>query len=153
MDDKPREIRLRGRLVSALYTEAMLLADEARAYFDQYGKAERAPLDPFARVNFSCESLKVTTRLMHVLAWLLTERSVEMGQMTREAALSSQRRLGDAVESDPQVVATLPAQAIALIEATNDLYWRVRRLDDEAPFPTPAASPALGLLDRLERAF
>lgn len=153
MDEKPREIRLRGRLVNGLYTEAMLLADEARAYFDHYGKTEREPLDPLSRVNFSCESLKVTTRLMHVLAWLLSERSVEMGQMTREAAESSQRRLGDAVASDPDVVATLPPQAISLIAATEDLYQRVRRLDDEAPFPTPSASPALGLLDRLERAF
>ena len=153
MDEKPREIRLRGRLVNGLYTEAMVLADEARAYFDHYGKTERAPLDALARVNFSCESLKVTTRLMHVLAWLLSERSVEMGQMTREAAESSQRRLGDVLESDPEVVASLPPQAIALIESTRDLYLRVRRLDEEAPFPTPAASPALSLLDRLERAF
>lgn len=153
MDDKPREIRLRGRLVNTLYTEAMVLADEARAYFDHYGKTERAPLDPLTRVSFSCESLKVTTRLMHVLAWLLTERSVEMGQMSPEEAASSHRRLGDAVASDPQVIATLPQQAIALIEATTDLYLRVRRLDEEAPFPTPAASPALSLLDRLERAF
>lgn len=153
MEERPREIRLRGRLVNALYTEAMVLADEARAYFDHYGKSERAPLDPLARVNFSCESLKVTTRLMHILAWLLSERSVEMGQMTREAAEDSHRKLGEVAETDPQVLASLPAEAVALIASAQDLYERVRRLDDEAPFPTPTASPALGLLDRLERAF
>jgi len=144
---------MRGRLVNALYTEAMVLADEARAYFDHYGRTERDPLDPLTRVTFSCESLKVTTRLMHVLAWLLTERAVEMGQMSPEQGTSSQRRLGEAAASDPAVVAMLPAQAVQLIEAAQDLYMRVRRLDEEPPFPTPAASPAHSLFDRLERAF
>ncbi len=153
MDDKPREIRLRGRLINALYTESMVLADEARAYFDGFGKAERDPLDPLTRVNFTCESLKVTTRLMHILAWLLTERAVEMEQMTLDAAKASHGRLGDVAATDPIVLATLPDQAIALIEASQDLYLRVRRLDEEAPMPVATASPALGLLDRLERAF
>ncbi|MBX9815950.1 MAG: DUF1465 family protein, partial [Sphingomonas sp.] len=42
------------RLVSQLYTEAMLLADEARGYFDEGGRAEREALEPMARVAFSC---------------------------------------------------------------------------------------------------
>ena len=45
MDDSfepmPLEARITPRLVDALYTEAMLLADEARAYFDDAGRDER----------------------------------------------------------------------------------------------------------------
>src|SRR6185503_14613392 len=66
--DKPQaEVRITSRLIDALYTEAMLLADEARSYFDDAGRDERATLEPFARVGFACESLKVTTRIMHIV--------------------------------------------------------------------------------------
>lgn len=153
MNEGPREIRLRGRLVNGLYTEAMLLADEARGYFEHQGREDRGTLDPLARVTLSCESLKVTTRLMHVLAWLLTERAIELGQMSDEEAMASARRLGDAAASDAESMAGLPRAAIALIDASQDLYARVRRLEVETPVEAPTASPALGLLDRLERAF
>ena len=153
MDDGPREIRLRGRLVNSLYTEAMLLADEARAYFEHQGRADREMLDPLARVSLSCESLKITTRLMHVLAWLLTERAIEVGQMDADEAAAAARRLGDATPSDAASIEGLPAPAILLIDASQDLYGRVRRLETEAPESASGVSPALSLLDRLERAF
>lgn len=54
------------KLVDGLYTESMLLADEARSYFDS-DRARSISLAEVA-VAFSCESLKVTTRLMHVIA-------------------------------------------------------------------------------------
>ena len=58
------------KLINALYIEAMVLADEARAYFDLHSRESRNQMTPLQRVGFSCESLKVTTRLMHVIAWL-----------------------------------------------------------------------------------
>ena len=74
--DRPEpQVRITSRLIDSLYTEAMLLADEARSYFDDAGRDERAILEPFARVGFACESLKVTTRIMHIVAWLLTQRA------------------------------------------------------------------------------
>lgn len=153
MSEGPKEIRLRGRLVNSLYTEAMLLADEARGYFEHQGRGDREELDPLARVTLSCESLKVTSRLMHVLAWLLTERAIELGQMSDEEAAAAARRLGDAAPSDVLSIQGLPPAAITLIDASQDLYARVRRLEVDAPLDVPTASPALSLLDRLERAF
>lgn len=64
----PDAFTLHRRLVDSLYVEAMVLADEARGYFDQLGRDERDALEALSRVAFSCESLKVTTRLMHVIA-------------------------------------------------------------------------------------
>src|SRR6187402_1540029 len=55
-------LALNRKLVDSLYVEAMLLADEARSYFDVNGRAERDALPPMQRVGFSCESLRVTTR-------------------------------------------------------------------------------------------
>src|SRR5688572_10723918 len=91
---------LTAKLVASLYTEAMLLADEARSYFDSNGRSDRDSLDPVDRVGFSCESLKVTTRLMHVIAWLLTQRAVEDGDLSRIQARDSDHRLGEAPQTD-----------------------------------------------------
>jgi regulator of CtrA degradation len=145
------EIRITPRLVDSFYTEAMLLADEARSYFDDAGREDRISLDPFVRVNFACESLKVTTRIMHIVAWLLTQRAVESGEIAFREGRRPERRLGHAQESDPEVVARLPEQARRLIGSSVDLYARVKRLDEGNVAEEPAQSPARALMGRLER--
>lgn len=147
------EMRITPRLVDQLYTEAMLLADEARSYFDEAGRDDRQSLEPFARVGFACESLKVTTRIMHIVAWLLTQRAIETGELTRIEGQRPERRLGRANESDEKVVALLPEAAQALIRQSIDLYQRVRRLDEGQVASPPATSPARALMGRLERDF
>src|SRR5687767_15671787 len=106
-DDFGPQARITPRLIDSLYTEAMLLADEARAYFDETGRDERNTLEPFARVGFACESLKVTTRIMHIVAWLLTQRAVETGEIAERDGRRPERRLGHASDSDPLVVEQL----------------------------------------------
>ena len=103
------QARITPRLIDSLYTEAMLLADEARAYFDEAGRDERQTLEPFARVGFACESLKVTTRIMHIVAWLLTQRAVETGEIHAADGRRPERRLGHANDSDPLVVEPIAA--------------------------------------------
>ena len=145
------EIRITPRLVDSFYTEAMLLADEARSYFDDAGREDRISLDPFVRVNFACESLKVTTRIMHIVAWLLTQRAIESGEIAFREGRRPERRLGHAQESDPEVVARLPDAAQRLIGSSIDLYGRVKRLDEGNVAEEPAPSPARALMGRLER--
>jgi regulator of CtrA degradation len=145
------EARITPRLVDAFYTEAMLLADEARSYFDQAGREARSELEPFLRVGFACESLKVTTRVMHIVAWLLTQRAIETGEIPARQGRRPERRLGNAGESDPAVVAQLPPAAQRLINSSADLYSRVKRLDEGTMFEEPAQSPARALMGRLER--
>jgi regulator of CtrA degradation len=145
--------KMTARLVDSLYSEAMLLADETRAYFDDHGRAERESLDPLGRVSFTCESLKVTTRLMHVIAWLLTHRACESGEIGVEQTRVPLRRLGFAADSDDTQSRSLPLSARALISASRELYDRIRRLDDGIEAPTPVVSPARALMERLDRAF
>jgi regulator of CtrA degradation len=154
MDDSvPLEpqVRMTSRLIDSLYTEAMLLADEARSYFDDVGRDDRAALVPFARVGFACESLKVTTRIMHIVAWLLTQRAIESGEIPLRSGRRPERKLGHAQDSDPAVVEQLPEAAQRLINASADLYARIKRIDEghmEAEVPQ---SPARALMGRLER--
>ena len=145
------EVRITPRLVDALYVEAMLLADEARAYFDDVGKGERLLLDPFVRVGFACESLKVTTRIMHIVAWLLTQRAIETGELHQVEGRRPERRLGNATASEPKVIEQMPPAAQRLIHASSDLYARVQRLDEGQLDDEPMQSPARALMGRLER--
>jgi len=145
------QVRITSRLVDSLYTEAMLLADEARSYFDDIGRDERANLEPFARVGFACESLKVTTRIMHIVAWLLTQRAIESGEIPMLEGRRPERRLGHAAESDPAVVSQLPESAQRLISSSSDLYARVKRIDEGSFEEDAPQSPARALMGRLER--
>ena len=147
------ESRVQRRLHDALYVEAMLLADEARGYFDDGSRIEREMLAPMARVAFSCESLKVTTRLMHVIAWLLTQRAVAAGELRPREALDPARRLGTAPLSDAESLAAMPTGARRLIDASIDLHRRVARLDAVQEFDMVAVSPARSMQQRLALAF
>ncbi len=149
----PSDTSLSRRLAESLYTEAMLLADEARSYFDRIGRTERDMLPALARVGFSCESLRVTTRLMHVIAWLLNQRAVVAGEITAAQAAMPERRLGPCQASDPEIVATLPDCARALIRASEELYARVLWFDRRLEGAVAAGNPVSGLIARLENAF
>jgi regulator of CtrA degradation len=150
--DMPQpQARITSRLIDSLYTEAMLLADEARHYFDEAGRDERATLEPFARVGFACESLKVTTRIMHIVAWLLTQRAIESGEIASRDGRRAERRLGHAQDSDPAVINQLPPAAKRLINSSADLYARVKRLDEGGLEAEAPQSPARALMGRLER--
>jgi regulator of CtrA degradation len=151
-NDMPEpQSRIAPRLIDSLYTESMILADEARAYFDEEGREERSALPPFVRVGFACESLKVTTRIMHIVAWLLTQKAVETGEIKGADGRRPERRLGKANDSDPAVVEQLPDSARRLVNASVDLYARVKRLDEGQMADEPVASPARALMGRLER--
>ena len=147
MDHMDTASPLKRRLVEALYEEAMFLADEARAYFDEHGQDDRNKMEPLLRGGFSCESLKVTARLMHVIAWLLVQRAVDAGEISTFDARQPARRLGHASASEPDIVGQLPEDAQNLIAQSNQLYERVRRLDAGMSL---SESPAQSLMRRLE---
>jgi len=122
---------LYSRLVDNLYVEAMVMADEARAYFDGPGLEDREDLDVVVRLSFACESLKVTTRLMHVIAWLLTQKAWQRGEVGGEALESERYRLGEAAPTEEDVVMAMPSRARRLVEDSQSLFERVRRLQDK----------------------
>ena len=146
---------LTEKLVDGLYAEAMRLADSARRYFDEEGRIDRERLGPVERVQFSCESLRVTTRLMHTVSWLLNRKAVAAGELTEEEGQHPDRRLGRAGEAiaDPETLAALPEEALAIIEASVDLYDRVRRLDETLVVEEVPLSPARQLQGKLDQAF
>jgi regulator of CtrA degradation len=142
---------LSDRVAETLYTEALLLADETHAYYDMAGRAERARLEPRERVQFACEALKATTRLMHVIAWLATRRAIAAGELAEGDPRSPERKLGESAPSDTRVLGAMPTSARRLILAGIDLHERVGRVAAGIEAPIAAASPARALLQRLEQ--
>ena len=90
---------------------------------------------------------------MHVIAWLLTQRAVEVGELSPDGARDPARRLGTAVESDEATLARLPADARRHVEASIDLYARVARLEAANDQAEAVVSPARALHTRLNQAF
>ena len=88
---------------------------------------------------------------MHIVAWLLTQRAIESGEIPLREGRRPERRLGHAQDSDPLVVRTLPPAAQKLINSSADLYARVKRLDDGGLETEAPQSPARELMGRLER--
>jgi regulator of CtrA degradation len=145
--------RIHRRLIDSLYVEAMLLADEARGYFDELGRNEREAMDGLGRVAFSCESLKVTTRLMHIIAWLLTQRAVDAGELAPGEARIPSRRLGTAPETERETLDGMPPQAAGLIRTSIELHRRVARLDESLDEIQSVPSPARSMIERLASSF
>src|SRR3546814_11868611 len=103
--------RMSLKLLDSLYVEAMVMADEARAYFDQQGDRDREEMDIMLPVSFSCESLKVTSRLMHVIAWLLTQSAVPNGEYRWSDVANPRHNQGEQAASATAVVERFPLPA------------------------------------------
>ena len=150
------EHQLTPRVIAALYTEAMVLADEARSYFtaDRTAQVTGKMVDAVA---FSCESMKVTTRLMHCIAWLLNQRAAEEG---RGDGAAVRRGLGYTPPSDPELTSHLPDEARVLIAQSESLYARLIRLHATLEATRGGFEPARGndnhpvgaLMNRLQAA-
>jgi regulator of CtrA degradation len=141
---------LTPKLLDALYTEAMLLADEARSYFDRDHLSGN--LSPEISVAFSCESLKVTTRLMHSIAWLLNQKAIRAGEIADDAH-DGARDLGYAPASDGFQVGRFPEEAQTLIAASEDLYFRLQRFSGKMRDAAIAIPAPLEMIERIRASF
>ncbi|WP_082788349.1 DUF1465 family protein [Sphingorhabdus sp. M41] len=148
-----RESLLTLRLMDALYTEAMVLADEARSYFESGRFNDETDSGDLLVVSFSCESLKVTTRLMHCIAWLLNQKALQSGELSEGEVWNHDRRLGDAPVSDPRMVNRFPKEARQIIMASEELFLRLQRLSTRLEQEIEDESAVQDMFRRLKSAF
>lgn len=117
-------------IVEALYNEALLLADEVRGAFDLSGRLDAASVDEdLARIALSCEALRTTTRMMHVIAWLLNQRAFFKGEISQLQLRRHGRLPHRSARSDPSHLSMLDPALRGLIATTERLYARIERLD------------------------
>lgn len=134
--------------VENLYVEAMLLADEAHAAFAAQRDLGRANGDALSQIGLACESLKTTTRLMHVIAWLLHRRAMFAGD-PGAGPNDSAARIGEPVAADWDVCARFDISVRRIISASERLFERIAAI--EAGWEAPRALPPVQqLLAQLE---
>lgn len=120
--------------VEKTYREALDLAVRARAYLASRlggGKAEHSA-DLAAQISYAAETMRMTSRLMHVIAWGLNRRAVRAGELSEADVQAPDRRLGGAEVclgdgiGDP---AALPGAVREMVDISEDLYTRALRLE------------------------
>ncbi len=74
----------------SLYAEGMALVEETASYLDGPGRAASKVLPRQVSVLYAAESMRLTTRLMQMASWLLLQRAVNNGEMTRDQVMSEE---------------------------------------------------------------
>lgn len=143
-------------IVEELYCEANILADEVRAVFAP-AVSELMPPDLPLRRAIECEGLKATTRIMHVLAWLLNYRAFLAGQMS-DSQWAKHTNLPPDRAPCAQMMDLIDLPTQVLIAETQRLHARVARIDREfranASANPRAGVPSIGSInERLDRHF
>ncbi|MBX6323761.1 MAG: DUF1465 family protein [Rhodospirillaceae bacterium] len=128
-DEAPRVVFFDGT-----WRESLSLIEAARDWLNDAEAA--AALDRRARAQLlvSCESMRLTARLAHIMAWLFVQRAVAAGELPPGAAMRPENRLGDPEVcgvSGPrrETEALLPARLRELLDSSLRLYERIARLD------------------------
>jgi regulator of CtrA degradation len=133
---------LNPRIIEALHLDALRLAEQVRACFEQL-RRETMPVGPrsanddenpdlqedLARVQLSCEALRATTRVMHCLAWLLNHRAFFAGELSVLQLRRHGRLVANFPMSEPDIVASLPHEAQFCVHESERLYERIQRLE------------------------
>jgi len=117
------------------YDEAVGLLEEARGYFAVLEPLERRGLAVPERLKLCTESMRMTARLTQIMAWLLMQRAVHAGEVTREEALAGTVTLADVDVCMQQAESGwdgLPRRLVGLLDRSQRLYLRVARLDELA---------------------
>lgn len=152
--------RLAGsQAFSSLFRDGMALVEETATYLDRQGRSDSRQLSRAGSLAYAAESMRLTTRLMQLAAWLLLQRAINDGEMSAERAAPEKAK----VKLDGLASATkgsgwddLPAQLQDLIGRSIDLQERIRRLDGAIGPDNPANSqdnPVEQQLGRIAEAF
>jgi regulator of CtrA degradation len=120
---------------SRTYDEAMTLLVEAREYLTYREPIDRQHLVAIDRMRFCCETMRLTTRLTQIMAWLLAQRAVHCGEISQEEALGDHQALAElavCMRGEEAELTNLPQRLIGLMDKSLRLYVRVARLDELA---------------------
>jgi regulator of CtrA degradation len=111
------------------YRETMTLLLEARDYMRFREPVDRGAMPDDQRLLVNCEALRVTSRLTHIMAWLLVQRAVHAGELTAAEAAAEDHRLAGQSVCRAHAVAAMPPDLQKLLDRSYSLYTRVERLD------------------------
>ncbi len=116
------------------YSEALALTEEAYAYLSAICHGDVGAASAIEDLRLRSEAFRLTTRLMQVVSWLLTQRAIHAGELSaEEVAEDDDYRLGAArvCRDDSQHRhPTIPSTMSDMLDRSLNLYVRVARLDE-----------------------
>jgi regulator of CtrA degradation len=135
--EKPFAISFAEKMVAsdgfkALFSEGMALVEGTASYLDGEGRRESRDLQRSAALAYASESMRLTTRLMQMTSWLLLQRAVNEGELTRVEAEVEHRKVRlspSETAAAPEMLALLPARLVELIQQSVRLQSRIVKLD------------------------
>jgi regulator of CtrA degradation len=162
---KPFAISFAEKMVASdgfksLFAEGMALVEGTASYLDGQGRTQSRELQRGAALAYASESMRLTTRLMQITSWLLLQRAVNEGELTRSEAEKEHRKVKlqpSETASAPEMQALLPADLNELIQASIRLQARIMKLDEllrtaETPAEEPQDNPVAQQLSLLQAA-
>lgn len=139
-----------------LYREGMGLIEEVASYLDGEGRNESRVLGREASFLYATESMRLTTRLMQLASWLLLQRAVNEGEISKENARSEKEKVKFSAtpsERGGPGYDHLPATLRLYIDKGDRLFDRVMQFDTLERGKMPELDPgtANGIADQLAR--
>lgn len=115
-----------------IYRETMDLLEEAKHYHAYKFKRQVRHLVPVKRLEITKESLRVTSRLSHTMAWLMAEKAIINEELLRAEFEKSIKPLSeeDTCVQPPDIpIDDCPNGLISLMDRSFDLFMRATRLE------------------------
>ncbi len=145
-----------------LFQDGMTLVEESASYLDGFGRENAKGLPRASAMLYGSQSMRLTTRLMQLASWLLLQRAVNEGEMSKEQIIEEKKKIKfeehqDNTENQPWD--DLPVEFIELVNRSLALQNRVMTLDAELyghstdKQETQSANPVSQQIDLLSTAF
>ncbi|MFT0859106.1 DUF1465 family protein [Ancylobacter sp. G4_0304] len=124
------ERRLASRAFAELFAEGMALVEEAAAYLDGTGRVESRDLSRTALTAYAQQSMRLSTRLMQLAAWLLLQRAVAEGDMRPQDARRESAKIDlEGPAPDEEQEELLPTTLRDLVRRGYELQRQIQRID------------------------
>ena len=116
------------------YDEAFELLVEARNYVEHHVPAFKYSNDPPDPVAMTKETLRLTSRLTQVMAWLMAQRALQEGEIAEDEFVEDKYRLEGhdiCLKRAFEDLDDLPDGLYDLMNRSYSLYSRINRLDEQ----------------------
>ncbi len=151
-----------SRQFQEVFQEGMGLIEETANYLDGQGRQDVRELDKQGSVTYASQSMRLTTRLMQLASWLLLQRAISSGEISRAEAEQEKGRisLDDMGEGQPLTGEDKMPEALKeLVGRSLRLHERILTLDvmiaeqDETLLTGEAANEVNTHIDMIQKAF
>lgn len=122
---------------SLAFIDARLQAAHDLLHATHYYVKWQAPLDvkhmnQSQTFKVSCEAMRITVRLTQIIAWLIIQKAIVEGDITRTEGLSDECQVlrgNHCLESFTETDEDLPYRLRELLKDSREHYLRIKRLD------------------------